>query len=442
MRNYLILMSATALAACGGDTGPVAVGGGAAPPAPGGNGGTPTPTAHSFVNPTETKTYQAHGGVQSYDYDYVETVHYDKIPATDSSGNPQVDANGNPLYAIDPNSRTLLDTGQPRQLYTANASTVRNPGVTVSYDPRNAQFTLQIAQNGNAANITFQDPAHRTNFTGNKTPQLGVPNLETGPVDQRLAKGVQYLEVDTGSDADTYDVSTFFYEKPGTTTKYVTYAGFVRNRFEAAAEVVLADAPRSQITQLTRPTSLERATFVFGEQTANSNVPQSGSANFSGNMTASMVNTPQIDNNPMQPSYFQWLSGTAGISVNFSSGAVTAALAGTTLAPMFDPSPIKDPTDTTGYTYPGVAIPAGASFTANGTAQIDLVGKGGFAGLFSSAQFLNGGTTQTVTIAGSTLDGAFYGPNGEEVGGTFRIVGGVPDQRVDIIGAFTATKGN
>lgn len=441
MRNYLILISATALAACGGGGGPEAVGGTAPPPAPGGSG-TPTPTAHSFVNPTETKTYQAHGGVQSYDYDYVEVVQYDKIQATDSSGNPQFDGNGNPLYAVDPNSRTLLDTGQPRQLYAANASTVRNPGVTVSYDPRNAQFTLQIAQNRNSANITFQDPAHRTNFTGNRTPQLGVPDLETGPVDQRLVRGVQYLEVDTGSDADTYDVSTFFYEKPGTTSKYVTYAGFVRNRFEAAEEVILADAPRSQTTQLTRPTSLERATFVFGEQTANSNVPQSGSANFSGNMIASMVNTPQIDDNPMQPSYFQWLSGTAGISVNFGTGAVTAALSGTTLAPMFDPSPIKSPTDTSGYAYPDVAIPAGASFAANGTAQIDLAGKGGFAGLFSSAQFVSGGTTQNVTIAGSTLDGAFYGPNGEEVGGTFRIVGGVPDQRVDIIGAFTGTKGN
>jgi hypothetical protein len=49
-----------------------------------------------------------------------------------------------------------------------------------------------------------------------------------------------------------------------------------------------------------------------------------------------------------------------------------------------------------------------------------------------------------VDIAGSSLDGAFYGPGGSaeklEVGGGFRIVGGTPDQRIDIMGAFTGKK--
>ena len=40
----------------------------------------------------------------------------------------------------------------------------------------------------------------------------------------------------------------------------------------------------------------------------------------------------------------------------------------------------------------------------------------------------------------SSIDGSFYGPNAVEVGGSFRIVGGVPDQRVDILGAFTGAK--
>lgn len=437
MRNYLILMSATALAACGGGSGPEAVGGAAPPPAPGGSP-TPTPSAHSFVDPTVTKTYQAHGGVQSYQYDYQQRVEYNKVPATDSSGNPVLDANGNRLYEIDPQSRRLEGVKQSDQLYTANASTVRNPGVTVSYDPRNAQFTLSISQNGVASNISFQDPAHRKNFTGAIRPQGGVPNLETA--DTTITRGIQYLEADTGSTDNTYDVSTFFYEKPGTSTKYVTYAGFVRNRLGIVTETIVDDQPRSQNAEITLPTTLDRAAFVFGEMTPQSAVPQSGSANFSGNMIASMVNTPQLDSNPAQPSYLQWMTGTAGVSVNFSSGAVTAALTGTTLAPLFDPAAIKSPTNSTGFTFPTVAIPAGATFTASGTARIDLAATGGFTGLFSSAQFLSGGVTSAVTIAGSTLDGAFYGPNADEVGASFRIVGGVPDQRVDIIGSFTGQK--
>lgn len=82
-------------------------------------------------------------------------------------------------------------------------------------------------------------------------------------------------------------------------------------------------------------------------------------------------------------------------------------------------------------------MPAGAAFTANGTGRIDLVNAGGFVGAFQNAQFVFGTTTQRIDIVGSSLDGAFYGPNANEVGASFRIVGGIPDQRVDIIGSFT-----
>ena len=47
-------------------------------------------------------------------------------------------------------------------------------------------------------------------------------------------------------------------------------------------------------------------------------------------------------------------------------------------------------------------------------------------------------TSSEFTIAPG--DGAFYGPNGEEAGGGFRIVGGKPDERVDIVGAFVGKK--
>ena len=78
------------------------------------------------------------------------------------------------------------------------------------------------------------------------------------------------------------------------------------------------------------------------------------------------------------------------------------------------------------------------------------------------------GAPTGVAIAGSTLNGAFYGPGGSpdkiEVGGGFRVVGGTgeevllsvptfsmyeartrvvggtPDQRIDIVGSFAAAR--
>ena len=45
-----------------------------------------------------------------------------------------------------------------------------------------------------------------------------------------------------------------------------------------------------------------------------------------------------------------------------------------------------------------------------------------------------------MVIAGSSIDGAFYGPNGVELGGGYRIVGGTPDERIDILGTFVGQR--
>ena len=67
-----------------------------------------------------------------------------------------------------------------------------------------------------------------------------------------------------------------------------------------------------------------------------------------------------------------------------------------------------------------------------------MINAGGFLGQINSASFVNPNSQRfDLTIAGSSIDGAFFGPIGQEVGGGFRIVGGVPDERIDIIGAFT-----
>ena len=83
----------------------------------------------------------------------------------------------------------------------------------------------------------------------------------------------------------------------------------------------------------------------------------------------------------------------------------------------------------------------GSTFNAFATSAIDLVAKGGFVGAFTSVCFAATCTPgNSLLIAGSSLDGAFYGPNGEEIGAGFRIVGGTPDQRIDILGTFTGHK--
>lgn len=434
MRTIFVLMATTTLAACSGGSGTQSASG--VPVTGGGTTGGGGTLPHTFVAPTVTKTYQAQGAVQTYKYSYEESLGYTKIPQLNSAGAIVRDANGAIVYVPDPNSRTLLGSVQNKQLYTANAGTVRSPGIQVTYDPRNAQFTLAINQNGVVDNITFQDPAHRTDFSGLSTPQAGVPNLEIpGQTDWRL-RGVQYLQVDTGSTATIYDVSTFFYELPGTKTSYVTYAGFVRNHLDPKAEAVTTDLPLSQFTTASRGIRYERAAFVYGELTPNSAVPTSGTATYNGNMAASMVNNPSFDTNPLAGTYFQWLQGTAKVDVNFGTGNVITTLAGVTLAPLFDPSPILSPTNTAGFTQTAY-LNAGATFAASGTGKIDLIGTGGFTGTFNAASFVQGGVTTTLSIVGSSLDGAFYGPKANEVGASFRIVGGIPDQRVDIIGSFT-----
>jgi hypothetical protein len=329
---------------------------------------------------------------------------------------------------------------------------VRDSGISLSYNPRDAIFELTINRPKGSVStsaLRFQDPAHRTNFGGATQPQAGVPNFTTA------LNGIQYLESGSSSgtalvpkakydgngvsaaqstytvwdDSSNSTVQTLFYQKPGTTnstgttTRYVSYAGFVRNSISGSLQQP-ADASARQ--ELRESYSFDRAAFVFGERTAYSAVPTSGSGSFTGDMIASVVYNPSLDIDASAPSYLQWMSGTSKTDVNFATGVVSTTLTGTVLAPPLD-----------AYTSGSYALAAGTSFTATGNATIDIVNKGGFTGQFASASFAGLGS---INIAGSSLDGAFYGPNGEEVGAGFRIVGGTPDQRIDILGAFTGAK--
>jgi hypothetical protein len=400
MRIFILLAGTALLTACGG-AGPQSAGG--TPPPSG--GGTGTGDAHTFVNPTEPKTYKGVGASHSYSYETSDI--------TDRQG---------------------------KQLYAGNADTVRDSDITIKYNPRDAIFDIEIAANSAnvSANLRFQDPLHRTDFGGAINPQGGVPNLNT--------PGIQYLEagssnnvaftggsdivpvlVDT-SQGGSYDVSTFFYQKPGTATKYVTFAGFLRNQATISRVDIPADqqVPGEPTFYTKQNVKLDRSVFTFGEVTANDKVPTRGTGSYEGAMLATMVYNDLPDATGNADTYFQWIEGTAKTEVDFGANLFTLAIDGTVRSPQLD-------LNTSGL----FSIRGGASFNANGKGQIDLVRQGGFFGQFQQAWFVNpNGRRFDINIAGSSINGAFYGPNGEEVGGGYRIVGGTPDERIDILGTF------
>lgn len=395
MRNLVLLAATTTLAACSGG-GVQTVGSAAPPPAGGGQTG----QTHSFVNPTEKKTYSTIGGIHKYNY------------STASNG-----------------------SSQGGQLYSGNASTARNSSITVAYDPRDAIFEVQIADTG--ANVTqnlrFQDPSHRTDFGGASQPQGGVPQLSAGGINY-LQAGSQSANAAFGPESNTFpigaagasrNVSTFFYQKPGTETKYVTFAGYVRNATSVTQVQDIAGP-----TYLRQDHQLERAAFAYGERTASGSVPKVGTGTFTGAMVATAVYNPNFDIDPSAPTYFQWIEGRATTTVDFAASTFTVGLTGKVFAPQFDI-----------YTSKAYTLQQDAVFNAAGNGRIDLVNAGGFLGQFTSASFTQpGGTKLDLSIAGSSVDGAFFGPAADEVGGGFRIVGGIPDQRIDVLGTFVGSK--
>ena len=418
MRLLILLASTTMLAACGG-AGPQSAGS-SAPPTGSGGGDTGGGTSHTFVNPTEAKTYTAVGSSHSYQ----STVE-------------------------DPGSigqqRSLRTTTQINQLYQGDATTVRNSNLKIAYDPRDAIFNVSFSNGlaGTTGASRFQDPVHRTNFGGAVEPQLGTPNLATGLWN---IAGVQYLQSGSSanvtqsrpvagapdefqfdlidqSTAGSYDATTFFYQKPGTDTQYVTFAGYLRNKAS-----VSYDGKTGLTTQVN---DLERGAFAYGEITANSSVPTSGTGTFNGTMLATMVFNDQPDINANFDTYMQWIAGSATTSVDFGANTFSLSLDGKVGAPMFD--------GTSGQH----SVLKDAQFRAIGGGDINLVNAGGFFGQFNEAWFINPGVAGNrldLVIAGSSINGAFYGPQAQEVGGGYRIVGGTPDERIDILGTFVGKR--
>jgi len=413
MRLLILLASTTMLAACGG-AGPQSAGSSAPPTGGGGTGGgTGSGTSHTFVDPTESKTYTAVGATHSYGY---------TVEAAGSAG-----------------------AGQSGQLYQGDATTVRNSNLTIAYNPRDAIFDVSFSNSlaGTTTASRFQDPLHRTNFGGLVEPQIGTPNLASS---QFGIQGMNYLESGSSNNITTaipgefafglinpgqggsYEATTFFYQTPGTETQYVTFAGYLRNN--ATLSNVTIENPDGSTTEFIRQINrLERGAFSYGEITPNDQVPTTGTGSFEGTMLASMVFNDQPDKTGNFDTYFQWIAGRATTNVNFGANTFSLSLDGKVGAPFLDGTSSQH------------SVMENALFRANGAGDINLVSAGGFFGQFNEAWFVNpGGNRLDLVIAGSSINGAFYGPNGVELGGGYRIVGGTPDERIDILGTFVGKR--
>lgn len=389
-RAWIAVLPLLALSACGGDTRPQAVGD-VSPPAGGGSGGngggvgngdgsTPTPTPANFLDVTTTTTFDVIGG----------------------------------FHALD--KKTDATTGGVATLYTGNASTVRTPSGTISFNPRDGIFTLTVADGEANVNrdLRFQDPAHRTEYDQAGFDARQIPNLTD----------FNYLEIFDGTANPV-----FFYQRPGSQTTYVSLGGYSRTTEDVAAGSFNA----------------ERGVFVFGQKTPTSQIPASGSGTYTGGFLATMI----ADKSGGGASYLQWINGSSTVGVNFGTGKVDLSVTGT-VGDAFAQGGTVDPTQ--------LAFAKGSQFNAVGTASIDLVRSGGFTGVFTqntpghdnvgftdAAGVFTGIDFASVSQGGATagassIDGAFFGPNAVNVGGNLRIVGGVPNQRIDILGAFTGAK--
>src|SRR3546814_2403927 len=96
--------------------------------------------------------------------------------------------------------------------------------------------------------------------------------------------GFNYL---AAADGDNGSTSSFFYQRPGTTTKYVPLGGFVHLSFDDKGNI----------------TNTEHGAAVFGDATSYLQVPVKGTGHYDGDFLATMINQESTGNVPV----FQWL---------------------------------------------------------------------------------------------------------------------------------------
>jgi C-lobe and N-lobe beta barrels of Tf-binding protein B len=295
------------------------------------------------------------------------------VPANQSLVNPSLAQ----TFATYSASQQLVvrtdENGNPSELYNGEQPVGPSTEVEITYDPRDATYNLRVNSAAISQDTRFQDPAHRTTIAN---AQQGTPNLPN----------TQYYEA-----GSLGDVKTLFFETPGTRTRYVTFAGFLRN-FDSDVQAGGGDGTN-------RTQNFDRSTFVYGIGTDPSQIPRTGSATYTGGLFAWMIENSTLDH----------ISGTTTSTANFETGNITTEFSGTRNL--------------------------GGTFAATGSATLASPSSNFVGSILTSS--LNG---VTINQAASTLEGQFFGPNVAEIGGAFRIVGAAPNTRIDVLGSFTGVK--
>lgn len=353
------------------------------------------------------------------------------------------------------------------QFYQAEQPVGSNANIAITYDPRDSTYALVVASAGITDNTKFQDPIHRTILGAARDP--AVPDLVTNPGIDRTLDSIKYYQAGTGNVSgsidglpanETYNTPTLFFADPDPKsnpngTRYVTWNGYVNNTVTitrtAADTSTTPDASGVFTSTHDLVTSYEdvlnRHAFVYGLNSPNSAVPKSGSGSFTGDMFA-FITDGTTTSVGASISDFQYIKGTAITTVNFASNTFQLALDGKVgLVGVSGGSTQGQYTNLSPQQSPPTLVTNGTAFHAVGTGSITRAASAAFDGLSSafSGSFntttANPGNVATyggsnLTVAASSIEGGFFGPTAQEVGGAFRIIGKTPDHRLDIIGAF------
>jgi C-lobe and N-lobe beta barrels of Tf-binding protein B len=321
------------------------------------------------------------------------------------------------------------------QFYEAEQPQNLSEKVQITRDPRDATYSLVVGAGGAARNLRWQDPAHRTLF-----PQTAIPanpitgqQLYTDFDVPRNKPNIEYFE-SASAKPSGYIANTLFFERVGVNTKYVTWMGYRTTEFTQTDATVVnvlntdtatyADDVREETRTVDETSVTDRSAFVYGINTLAKDVPKTGTATYNGSLFATSISN----------STFDTIWGTAQTKVNFATDAVDLKLTGT-----FENSRLA-------FGATGTALvqrPAIPNTALTPTAEQPVSRLvGGFTQMTIGATIFTSSPNASLpnTFQAGTIEGGFFGPGAIEIGGAFRIVGGQPDTRIDVMGAFTGKK--
>jgi hypothetical protein len=316
-----------------------------------------------------------------------------------------------------------------------------NANVAITRNPRDATFNIVInGQDDIKANRRFQDPAHRTlaatinaRSVDPSTGSINAASIFTVPDSPNFE---YYRTFDrktfSGDDRIEFYDQILFFERPGTVTKYVTWVAYwdgVNIQDTDGSAYISSDQNGNPLEEgyriiYSNINQYQRTASVFGINTKAKDVPKTGTAQYAGSLFANTIQGGTLDT----------ILGTSTTSVNFADNSMKFAMKGNFTATnrLFEATGIGNivrPDIPNTALNPGAAQPL-SSF--RGT--IDSLKINGVSYRFESI------TSLPFTYQASSIEGGFFGPKVEEVGGAFRIVGGEPNTRLDILGAFTGKK--